>query len=175
MLVFGHLLVTVLCLFLVTFWPPPFASPLLRHTDFRDYTFCLAGGAHHSQSLPCCHAARPAIASRQFGRRPLAPHESGRSTILKHLCRATRWATASDGALSRYPTAPPRAPLQTRQTPPQPTPKCLKNAQFGPFRVRFGRVLGCWVGSGRGRGRGFCKGKEYHYPNHQIRPFTYPL
>ena len=34
---------------------------------------------------------------------------------------------------------------------------------LGPPRVRFGSVLGCWVGSGWGRWEGFRKGKEYRY------------
>ena len=62
-------------------------------------------------------------------------------------------------------------PPSSRQTPPpSPTPESLQNVQnsirFGPIQSvsgGFWRVLGCWVGSGWVRQRGFCKGKEYHY------------
>ena len=44
----------------------------------------------------------------------------------------------------------------------------LGTQRFRTLRVCFGSVSGCWVGSGWGRGgvgeRGFCKGKECHYP-----------
>ena len=48
----------------------------------------------------------------------------------------------------------------------------LRSAPFGSVWLRFGSVPGpfrvCFGGAGWGRGgvgeRGFCKGKEYHYP-----------
>ena len=52
-------------------------------------------------------------------------------------------------------------PPTTRQTP---RPSHPRELDFGPFRVRFGSVSGCWAGSGRELGEsGFCKGKEYQW------------
>ena len=80
-----------------------------------------------------------------------------------------------------FPLQPPPSP--GRQTPGGPTREGLISVHFGsisaPFGSRFGSVSGPFgsvsglfrgpfrgVGWGRGRvgERGFCKGKEYHYP-----------
>ena len=81
-----------------------------------------------------------------------------------------------------FPYNPPPPPYPDKP-PARPTPKSLISVHFGsvwlrfgsvwlrsgPFRVCFGSVSGPFGGVGWwGRGgvgeRGFCKGKEYHYP-----------
>ena len=79
-----------------------------------------------------------------------------------------------------FPLQPPPPPIPTNP-PGRPT----QSACFGPFRLRFGPFVSVWLrlapfrvcfgsvsgpfrGVGWGRGgvgeRGFCMGKEYHYP-----------
>ena len=72
-----------------------------------------------------------------------------------------------------FPYNPP--PPLPRKPPARPTPKRLISVHFGsvwlrfgsvwlclaPFRVRFGSF---WWGRGGVGEKGFCKGKEYHYP-----------
>ena len=69
-----------------------------------------------------------------------------------------------------FPPPPPSPPYPDN---PPPTPESSILVRFGPFWVRFGCISGPSWGVGSGRGgvveRGFCKGKEYHYPAHSGR------